>query len=74
MDIIKTTPLKLNTKVTKVLLLPLVPKGDSMKPSLRKTLSHQNFAMKFAPYMHALLETIIPEKIKMLHRFKMAAK
>ena len=30
--------------------------------------------MKFAPYMYALLETIIPEKIKMLHRFKMAAR
>ena len=30
--------------------------------------------MKFAPYMYTLLKTIIPEKkIKMLHRFKMAA-
>ena len=31
--------------------------------------------MKFALYMYALLENIIPEKNgKMLHRFKMAAK
>ena len=37
----------INTQVTKVLLLPLVPKRGSMDP-LRKPLSHRNFAMKFA--------------------------
>ena len=37
---------KWHLKVTKVLLLPLVPKGGSMEPPLRKPLSHQNFAMK----------------------------
>ena len=32
-------------------------------------------SMKFAPYMYALSKIVIPEKnIKMLHRFKMAAK
>ena len=40
-------------KVIKVLSLPLMPKGGSIEP-LRKPLSHQNFAMKFAPYMYAL--------------------
>ena len=55
----------------KVLLLPLVPKGGGVPwNSLQKTTFHRNYAMKFAPYMYALLETIIPEKIKMLHRSK----
>ena len=45
-----------------VFLLPLMPKGGFHGTPLRKTLSHRNFAMKFAPYMYALLETIIPEK------------
>ena len=46
-----------------------------MEPPLRKPLSHRNFAMKFVPYMYALLETIILEKkIENVARFKMAAK
>ena len=57
--------------MTKVLLLPLVPKGGSMEPPLRKPLSHRNFAMKFAPYMYALLETIIPgKKLKKIAPFQ----
>ena len=31
-------------------------------PPLIKPLYHLNFAMKFAPYLYALLETLIPEK------------
>ena len=41
--------------MTKVLLLPLVPKGGSMEPP-EKPLSHRNFAMKFAPYMYGTLK------------------
>ena len=55
---------------------PVGAQGGPWNP-LRKPLSHRNFAMKFAPYMYALLETIIRNRNKihfMLHCFKMAAK
>ena len=47
----------INTEVTKVLLLPLVPKGVFPRNPLIKPLSHRNFAMKFAPYMNGLLKS-----------------
>ena len=52
----------LNTSVTKVLLLLLVPNGVPWNPL--KTLSHRNFAIKLAPYMSVLSKTIIREKVK----------
>ena len=52
----------LNTSVTKVLLLPLVPKGGSMEPPLRKPLFHRIFAMTFAPYMYGTKKITILQK------------
>ena len=37
---------------TKVLLLPLVPKGGSMEPPWENHFSTGNFEMKLAPYMY----------------------
>ena len=38
------------------------PVGAQRGGGLRKPLSQRNFAIKFAPYMYALSETIIPGK------------
>ena len=50
--------------MTKVLLLPLVPKGGSKGPNRRKPLSQRNFEMKFAPYMYAPQKIIATNNLK----------
>ena len=61
--------------VTKVLLLPLVPKGGSMEPPEKTTFPPEFCNEICTIYVRDIKITILPKKKKkMLYRFKMAAK